>query len=34
MAQHPFISLNVSEKPTNLGSLLSNCIAVLVELDR
>ena len=34
MAQHPFISLNVSEEPTNLGSLLSNCIAVLVELDR
>ena len=33
MAHHPFISLNLSEEPTDLGSLLSNCIAVLVELD-
>jgi len=34
MAQHPFIDLNVSEEPMDLDSLLSNCIAGLVELDR
>jgi hypothetical protein len=33
MAQHRFISLNLSEEPKDLGSLLSNCIAVLVKLD-